>query len=101
MTQMRRMGRWMYTVDERILEHLSEESWASPSTMEAESEFQQLGVDSEYIERRCGQLVERELLAPFISRSDMYEITTWGLAYLRGDLDASHLRKWSRFENER
>ncbi|EMA64357.1 hypothetical protein C468_08886 [Halorubrum kocurii JCM 14978] len=97
MTQMRRMGRWMYTVDERILEHLSEEAWASPSTMEAESEFQQLGADSEYIEQRCGQLVERELVAPIINGGRMYEITRWGLAYLRGDLDASHLQKWGRY----
>ena len=95
MTQMRRMGRWMYTVDERIMEHLAEESWASPSTMAAESEFQQLEVDSEYIEQRCKRLVERELLAPIIQDNNMYEITRWGLAYLRGDLDAKYLKRWS------
>jgi len=88
------MGRWMYTVDERILEHLAEESWASPSTMAMESEFQQLNVDSKYINQRCSLLMERELVAPIIKDGDMYEITTWGLAYLRGDLDAGHLPRW-------
>lgn len=94
MCKMRRMGRWMYTVDERILEHLSEESWATPSTMAAELEFQQLGVDTEYIQQRCERLTERELIVPLSVNSDMYEITRWGLAYLRGDLDAGTLPRW-------
>ena len=95
MTQVRRMGRWMYAVDERILEHLADESWASPSTMAAESEFQQLDADKMYIEQRCWRLIERELVAPVIQDGDMYEITTWGLAYLRGDLNAGYLPRWS------
>lgn len=93
--KMRRMGMWMYPVDERILEHLAEESWASPSTMAAEREFSQLDIDAEYIEQRCEHLVERELIVPIIECGDMYEITRWGLAYLRGDLDAGNLPRWS------
>ncbi|WP_418284900.1 hypothetical protein [Halorubrum sp. DTA46] len=84
----------MYTVDERILEHLAEESWASPSTMAAESEFQDLDADEKYIRQRCDRVVERELIEPIIEQGRMYEITRWGLAYLRGNLDASHLPKW-------
>ena len=95
MTNMRQMGRWMYTVDERILEHLAEESWASPTTMAAESEFSQLDVGKSYINQRCNCLVERELIVPIIEGKDLYEITRWGLAYLRGDLDASYLPQWS------
>ena len=88
------MGHWMYPVDERILEYLSEESWGSPRTMESHYRFQRLDVDAGYIEQRCEQLVERELIEPFVEGSDMYEITTWGLAYLRGDLDAGHLPRY-------
>lgn len=84
----------MYPVDERILEHLSEVSWASPSTMASESEFQQIDADTEYIEQRCEHLIERELIVPIFMDGDMYEITRWGLAYLRGDLDAELLPKW-------
>jgi len=91
----RRMGPWMYPVDERILEHLAEESWATPSTMATQSEFQQLYADEDYIRQRCSELVSRELIAPVVGDSEMYEITSWGLAYLRGDLDASHLPNWS------
>jgi hypothetical protein len=93
--EMRRMGQWMYPVDERILEHLAEESWASPSTMASEREFCQLDADAEYVKQRCNELIERELIVPIIEHGDMYEITRWGLAYLRGDLDARHLRRWS------
>lgn len=84
----------MYPVDERVLEHLAEESWGSSTTMATESEFQQLDADAEYIKQRCERLVERELIAPIIENGDMYEITRWGLAYLRGDLHAGHLRRW-------
>ncbi|MDB9281557.1 MarR family transcriptional regulator [Halorubrum ezzemoulense] len=84
----------MYSVDERILEHLSEESWASPSTMAAEAEFQSIEADEGYIQQRCRQLVQRELIVPLTNSGNMYEITRWGLAYLRGDLDAAHLLQW-------
>ncbi|TKX47788.1 hypothetical protein EXE49_17025 [Halorubrum sp. ASP121] len=63
--------------------------------MAAELEFSQLDVDAEYIEQRCEQLVSRELIIPIVKDGAMYEITRWGLAYLRGDLDAGHLRVWS------
>ena len=84
----------MYPVDERILEYLYEESWGSPETMASHYRFQRLDVDAGYIEQRCEQLVERELIEPFVEGSDMFEITTWGLAYLRGDLDAGHLPRY-------
>lgn len=89
------MGRWMYPVDERVLEYLAEESWGSPATMASDSRFQQLDADEGYIRQRCEQLVERELIVPVVEGGSMYEISTWGLAYLRGDLDAGHLPRWS------
>ena len=88
------MGEWMYPTDERVLEHLSEETWASPSTMEAEPEFCQLNVDAEYIRQRCNCMVDRELIVPILEDGDLYEITRWGQAYLRGDLHADSLQKW-------
>ena len=90
----RRMGHWMYPVDERVLEFLAEESWGSPSTIASDYRFQQLDVDAGYIAQRCEQMVERELIEPLVEGCDMYEITRWGLAYLRGDLDAGHLPRY-------
>jgi hypothetical protein len=85
----------MYTVDERVVELLSESSWETPKTMASDSRFDDLGADEPYIRRRCKYLVERELIAPVVRNSEMYEITRWGLAYLRGDLDANHLERWT------
>ena len=83
----------MYPTDERILEHLSETSWATPKTIARDSHLEAIDADEKYVEQRCEQLVDRELIAPV--HEDMYEITSWGLAYLRGDLDAQHLPRWS------
>jgi hypothetical protein len=63
--------------------------------MATEIEFQKLELDAEYIAQRCEHLVERELIAPIVEDEDMYEITRWGIAYLRGDLDAGLLPRWS------
>jgi len=91
----RRHGRWMYPVDERILEYLEEETWGTPATIASNADMQNLDVDECYIEQRCEQLLERELIAPLIEGDEMYEITTLGLCYLRGDLDAGTLRRWT------
>jgi hypothetical protein len=89
----RRQGRWMYPTDERILEHLAETAWATPKTIARETHLETIEIDEQYVRQRCEQLVDRELIAPVYD--DMYEITSWGLAYLRGDLDAGTLPRWS------
>jgi len=93
--QVRRKGRWMYVVDERIVELLAESSWETPKTMARDSRFCEVRADEEYIRQRCRGLVERELIVPVVKNSEMYEITSLGLAYLRGDLDADHLPRWT------
>lgn len=85
----------MYTVDERIVEQLSETSWETPKTMASQSAFDDLRADEEYIRQRCEKLVERELIGPVVEDSEMYEITSWGLAYLRGEVAADHLGRWT------
>ena len=83
----------MYPTDERILEHLAETSWATPKTIASDPYFQKVDIDEMYIKQRCEQLVDREMIAPVYD--NMYEITSLGLAYLRGDLDAGTLPRWS------
>jgi len=73
-------------IDERILEYLNTEGWGTPATMKSDL---RCTVSKERIESRCTRLVERELIVPV--HRDMYEISRWGQAYLRGDLDAHHL----------
>ena len=88
------MGRWMYPTDERILEHLNEESWGSPGTMASHYEFERMDIDELYLKERCRQLHERALICPIVEGCDMFEITAEGLAYLRGDLDARYCRRY-------
>lgn len=84
----------MYPVDERILEHLDDTNWATPQTMARELEFAQIDADERTIEKRCQLLIERELVAPVVEDAEMVEITTWGQAYLRGDVAADMLRSY-------
>ena len=77
---------WMQTLDERILEHLNEESWASPRTMASKHEFRH--ATRRRIRERCEELTFIEFIAPI--HNDMYEITTWGQLYLAGEIDAEN-----------
>jgi len=83
---MRAPGKWMMQIDERILEYLDEEGWGTPATMQ--DEFTST-ISRQRLRSRCNHLAERELIVPV--HGDMYEISRWGQAYLRGDLDAHHL----------
>lgn len=80
----------MSQIDERILEYLHEEGMGTPSMMERHFRFT---ASSKRIESRCWALVERELIAPVYH--DMFEISRWGNAYLRGDLDADYLPRYT------
>lgn len=75
----------MEQLDEQILEYMAEHGWASPSVLANERSI----VASEgRIRERCEWLVYAELAAPVTENT--YEITTDGIQYLRGELDASH-----------
>jgi hypothetical protein len=80
----------MTQVDDRILEYLQEEGMATPSCMARTFRFT---ASEGRIRARCWTLVEREMVAPF--HRDLFEITRWGQAYLRGDLDAQYLPKYT------
>lgn len=80
----------MMQIDERILEYLDEEDWGTPTTMQ--NEFC-CTVSERRLRARCKQLAARELVT--VIHEDMYEITRWGQAYLRGDLDAHYLQQYT------
>ncbi len=75
----------MVQLDERILEHLHEVAWAEPETMtttfcSTESRAK--------VRSRCHRLSSSGLIGPLWPGSRMYEITTSGELYLRGQLNA-------------
>ncbi|GGN17947.1 PhiH1 repressor [Halarchaeum nitratireducens] len=80
----RRSGPWMQAVDERILEHLAESRWASPTTMTA---VLPSASSRRRIWDRCRLLSEAGLIGPLWPGTRMYEITTSGQLYLDGELN--------------
>ena len=94
-SQIRKSGHWMQQLDERILEHLAEDGWSTPQLMAQDRMFEDLQASESRFRERCHEMTNRELVEPLNTHSEMYEITTWGLAYLRGQLDADKLRRWA------
>ncbi|EMA23120.1 hypothetical protein C442_08841 [Haloarcula amylolytica JCM 13557] len=84
----RKSAFWMKQLDERILEHLDREGWATPSIMAKTKGF---SASEGHIRERCLMLQYTGFVAPITS--DMYELTTDGIQYLRGQIDARHRPK--------
>lgn len=90
---MRKSAEWMHQIDERIIEHLDEGGWASPSTMSRGFRFT---ASEARILERCEALSDAGLIAPIYEDADMFELTTMGYLYLDGDIDADTLPQRSR-----
>lgn len=78
----------MCTLDERILEHLEEDSWSTPRYMSKEFRF---NASRGRVEERCRKLTQAGLIAPIYEDANLYDITSDGQQYLEGELDAEHL----------
>ena len=72
--------------DERILEMLRNDGWATPSML-ARTIFQ--AVSEGHVRERLKFLRYAGLVV--VVHGDMFEISGEGLRYLAGELDASHL----------
>lgn len=77
----------MCTLDERILEHLSEDPWSTPQHM---SQAVKLTASRGRVEERCLMLSQVGLVAPIFEDSNMYEITCEGQRYLDGEFDVEN-----------
>jgi hypothetical protein len=81
----RNPARSMVQLDERILEHIESEGWATPKILARERGFPQ---SEGRITDRCKRLHYCGFLDPH--HGEMYDITVEGRLYLKGDLDARH-----------
>lgn len=79
---MRKSGKWMTIVDDRVLEYISENGHGSPTEM---MENGPIPYSRGYITQRCQKLADHGLLQPV--GNGVYTITARGEAYLAGDLD--------------
>jgi hypothetical protein len=82
---MRQDAEWMCQLDERILEHLDDDTW---STARLLSQHFRSTCSVNRIESRCVALADAGLVAPVRDGSSMFEITTIGRLYLKGEIDA-------------
>lgn len=83
----------MSQLDERIIEHLDDDGWATPATMSRSFCFT---ASEDRIEERCRALQDAGLVAPLYPDGEMYELTVVGTLYLDGELDAGTLPRRSR-----
>jgi hypothetical protein len=83
---LRKNAHWMKQQDDRILEYLDREGWASASLIASEAS---IDISEGHLNDRLRMLWYAGLVSP--TWSDAYEITTLGALYLRGELDAEHL----------
>lgn len=83
----RRQARYLIALDERILEYLSGEPWATAEEMAGHRGFT---APERTIQERCRVLAEIDFVAPVVDGPDpgMWELTTWGRLYLAGEVDA-------------
>jgi len=84
---MRQTAPWMKREDERILEYLDREGWATPEHLSRQV-FTDEHVSPDHVRERLQML----RYAGFVEEvwGDAYEITLEGMRYLEGDLDANH-----------
>ena len=81
----RQSAYWMMQVDERILEYLQREGWGTPSIIARSRGFR---VSEGHIRDRCQML--RYVGFVDTLANNMYELTTDGVLYLHGQIDARH-----------
>lgn len=89
---MRRSAFWMNQLDERILEYVESEGWATPRMMSRDSRF---SASRGHIRERCKMLHYIQFVVPIYG--DAYELTTDGKQYLDGQINAQY-RPWPTVE---
>jgi predicted transcriptional regulator len=87
MCSMRHSGKWMTSLDDRILEFLHENDPTTPTKMTTEAS---LPYSRQHVDRRCKRLHEEGLLKNL--GNGVYMITEDGEAYLKGHLDTEDWR---------
>ncbi|WP_281194731.1 MarR family transcriptional regulator [Halorubrum sp. F4] len=89
---MRHSGKWMTSVDDRILEYLHENKPTTPTKMTTKAS---LPYSRQHVDRRCKKLGEEGLVESL--GNGVYMITEDGEAYLEGRLDTE---TWDYIDKE-
>ncbi|WP_336327870.1 hypothetical protein [Halovenus sp. HT40] len=89
----RKTAQWQWSLDDRILEHLHDESYSTAQRM---SKLPGIHATKTQVQERCEVLAEADLVAFLTRDKDMVELTTWGERYLTGDVDVENYPKPGR-----
>lgn len=84
---MRASADWMSIWDDRILEYIHENDGGSVGEI---ADHKLIRVSQPHVSRRCKVLAEHGLLRPL--GNGVYVITSDGIKYLQGELDAEELK---------
>lgn len=82
---LRQSAFWMKQLDERILEYIEENGWATPRMMACESRF---SASAGHISERCKMLHHVQFVEPIYGGA--YDLTTDGKQFLEGRIDARY-----------
>ena len=82
----RRTARWQHCVDDRILEYLDDESYAT-----AKEIAKQKGIHAteKQIQDRCRLLADVDLITFLTKDEEVIELTMRGKEYLKGEVDVN------------
>lgn len=81
---MRKSGRWMVLVDDRILETLQEEGFMTPSDL---AEQEAIRYSAQHVGDRCRKLAKHDLVENI--GNGVYRITERGTKYLEGEINTA------------
>jgi len=84
----RKSAYWMKQLDERILEYIDRAGMATPRMMARDRAFT---ASSGHIWERCQMLYCIRFVEPIYN--DMYDLTTDGMLYLQGQIEADNRLK--------
>jgi hypothetical protein len=82
----RRTARWQECIDDRILEYLAEEGYATAREIAKEKGIHATAVQ---VQERCRLLADVDLVEFLTSEEEIVEITMRGKEYLNGEVDVN------------
>jgi hypothetical protein len=80
----RKTARWQKCIDDRILEHLRDDSWSTASQMAFRGGIH---ATETQVQERCRVLADADLVGFLTEDQDLVELTTKGEQYLDGEVD--------------
>ncbi|KAA9408444.1 hypothetical protein EGO51_01080 [Haloarcula hispanica] len=80
----RKTARWQRSIDDRILEHLQDDSVSTAKQMAIRDNIH---ATEAQVQDRCRVLADADLVAFLTEDQDFVELTTEGEQYLKGEID--------------